>query len=93
MTPHPEVPEVPEANELQIIEKYSKEGPYMYDDGAFSIWLSRYGLWRSTDRDGKGIVSSSDKESVVFWSREHLNGFQNSVSHTTGVSFESEYKL
>ncbi len=90
MTPHPEIPEV---DDLKLLEKYSKEGPYNYDDGAFALWLSRFGLWKSTDKEGKGIVSGPDKDAVIFWSREHLNGFQNSTSHTTGVSFENGYKL
>ena len=84
---HPEVPDT------GIVEKYSKEGPYMYDNGSFALWLTRFGLWRSTDSNGKGIVSGLDKDAVVFWSREHLNGFQNSTAHTTRVSFENGYKL
>ena len=62
-----------------------------FDDGAFSLKLSRFGLWNSVDRDGKGLVTGLDKESVIFWSREHLNGFQNSTKSYTKK--ESGYKL
>ena len=49
-----------------------------YDDGAFSIILSRFGIYNSMDRNGEGITCGLDKDAVIFWSREHLNGFQNS---------------
>lgn len=62
-----------------------------FDDGAFSLKLSRFGLWNSVDRDGKGLVTGLDKESVIFWSREHLNGFQNSTK--SYPKKESGYKL
>ena len=41
---------------------YCKEGPYNYDDGSFTLWLSRFGVWKSADREGKGITSGLDKE-------------------------------
>ena len=50
-----------------------------YDDGAFSIILSRFGIYNSKDRNGEGITCGLDKDAVIFWSREHLNGFQNST--------------
>ena len=71
--------------------KDTKEGPFSYDDGAFTVWLSRFGLWNSADKEGKGLCCGLDKESVIRWSREHLNGFQN--SYTTYPKKESGYKL
>ncbi len=79
-------PELSNDADLRLLEKYSKEGPYNYDDGSFALWLSQYGLWRSTDKEGKGICCGLVKEDVLFWTREHLNGFQNSTAYTTGVS-------
>ena len=75
---------------MTIEEKYAKEGPYNYDDGNFAIWLSRFGLWKAVDREGNGICSGEDKESVVFWAREHLNGFQNSWATTTSTKFTGD---
>ena len=50
-----------------------------YDDGAFTVILTRFGMYSSMDRDGKNITCGLDKDAVIFWSREHLNGFQNST--------------
>lgn len=86
-------PELSDDGDLKLLEKYSKEGPYNYDEGAFALWLSQYGLWRSTNREGKGICCGLSKEDVVFWSREHLNGFQNSTVRVTGTSTDNGYKL
>ncbi len=76
-----------------VPSKHCQEGPYIYDDGAFTIWKSRFGLWNSADSTGKSLVTSADKESVVIWSREHLNGFQNSTTITTKVKADEGYKL
>ena len=74
-------------------DKYCKEGPYIYDNGDFTMSLTRFGLWRSVDRNGTGLCSGLDKEAVVYWSREHINGFQTSSSVTTRVKFGDGYKL
>ncbi len=59
----------------------------VFDDGAFTVFHTRWGTYSSRDRDGKGLCSGSDKDAVIFWSREHLNGFQNSTATTTNVKF------
>ena len=74
-------------------DKYCKEGPYIYDDGDFTLYLSRFGVWKTRDREGTGICSGMDKDSVIYWSREHINGFQTSEAITTNVSFGTGYKL
>jgi len=79
--------------DLDKPSKYCEEGPYIYDDGAFTIWKSRFGLWRATDREGTGLTSGLDKESVVYWAREHINGYKTSTKIVTNVSFEGGYKL
>ena len=65
----------------------------VYDDGAFTVFFTRFGLYSSRDKEGKSISCGLDKESVVFWSREHLNGFQNSYVTEPKVGDGSGYKL
>ena len=61
-----------------------------YDDGAFSVFKTRWGTYSSRDKDGNGLCCSLDKEAVVFWSREHLNDFSNSYATSTNVSMLSD---
>ena len=65
----------------------------MYDDGAFSIFKTKYGMYSSIDREGKALVSSISKEAVIVWSREHVNGFQNSTASVTNVKVGDAVKL
>ncbi len=65
----------------------------VYDDGAFSIFKTKYGMYSSIDREGKALVSSISKEDVIIWSREHLNGFQNSTASVTNVKVGDAVKL
>ena len=65
----------------------------VYDDGAFTVFKKRSGLYGSKDKEGKDLVTGLKKESVIAWSREHLNGFQNSTTITTKVNFNDGYKL
>ncbi len=62
-----------------------------YDDGAFNVFKTRWGTWSAKTPDGKGLCSGLDKDAVIFWAREHLNGFQ--LSYVTIPSKQSEYKL
>ena len=64
-----------------------------FDDGAFSVFQTRYGTYSSIDREGKALVSSISKEAVIFWSREHVNGFQNSTASVTNVKVGDAVKL
>ena len=64
-----------------------------YDDGAIVIHTTRWGTYQARDKDGNGLCSGMDKESVLFWGREHLNGFQNSWHTTTKVTIGGGYKL
>ena len=63
----------------------------IYDDGAFTVFSTRWGTYAAKKPNGEGICSGLDKESVIFWAREHLNGFQN--SYLTYPKKESGYKL
>ena len=57
-----------------------------FDDGAFSVFKTRWKTYASRDKEGNGICSGLVKDDVIFWSREHLNGFQNSWASRTNVS-------
>ena len=59
-----------------------------YDDGAFSVYLTRWKTYASRDKEGNGLCSGLDKDAVIFWSREHLNDFANSYATKTNVSTE-----
>ena len=58
------------------------------DDGAFTVYLTRWKTYASRDKEGNGLCSGLDKEAVCFWSREHLGGFKNSYATSTNVSTE-----
>ena len=60
----------------------------VYDDGAFTVFKTRWGTYASKDKEGVGICSGLDKEAVCFWSREHLSGFPNSYATNTDISTE-----
>lgn len=64
-----------------------------YDDGSFIVFLTRWGTYSSRDKEGNGLCCGLSKEDVIFWSREHLNGFQNSTCTVTKVKADSGYKL
>ena len=49
-----------------------------FDDGAFVVYKTRWGTYASRDKEGNDLCSSLDKDSTIFWSREHLTGFPNS---------------
>ena len=57
-----------------------------FDDGAFSVFKTRWKTYASRDKEGNGICSGLVKDDVIFWTREHLNGFPNSWASTTNVS-------
>ena len=58
----------------------------VHDDGAFSVYLTRWKTWASRDKEGNDICSSLDKDACIFWAREHLNGFANSYKTVTNIS-------
>ena len=58
----------------------------VYDDGAFTVFKTRWGTFAAKDKEGNGLCSGLDKDAVCFWAREHLNGFANSYATSTNVS-------
>jgi hypothetical protein len=69
------------------VETYHEEGK------EFIVFKTRYGLYSSRDTEGNGLVSSIEKDAVIFWSREALNGYKNSYAVSTGVSTVINGKL
>ena len=68
-------------------ETYTEEGQ------DFIVFETHYGLFSSRDHEGNGICSSYTKEDCIFWSREHINGYKNSTSITTNVTFQGQDML
>jgi len=58
----------------------------IYDDGAFTVFKTRWGTYAARDKDGNGLCSGIDKDATIFWAREHLNGYANSYATSTNVS-------
>ena len=65
----------------------------IFDDGSFSVFKTAMGMYSSKDRNGESICSGLERDSVIFWSREHLNGFQNSTAYVTNVKVGDAVKL
>lgn len=61
-----------------------------HDDGAFTVFTTRFGTFSSKDKEGNGLCCGLSKEDVIFWSREHLNGFANSTMLVTNTSITSD---
>lgn len=49
--------------------------PKLYDD-CFYVQQKKYGLWHSTDKDGKGLITSLSEELCVAATRFYLKGRQ-----------------
>ena len=57
-------------------------------DDAFYVDERKYGLWYSTDKDGKGLVTSLTEESCISATRFILKGRQEGFSESK--TYESE---
>ena len=62
----------------------------VYDDGAFTVYKTRWKTWAARDKEGNDLCSSLDKDSCIFWAREHLNGYQNSYMSVTSTVITSD---
>ena len=60
----------------------------MYDD-CFYVEQKAYGLWDSTDKDGKNIVTSLTEEECVKATRFILQGRQEGFDNTTQKTYDS----
>ena len=45
-----------------------------FDDGAFMVSLSRFGVYNAHDKDGHCLTTSGRKDDAIFWARNHLFG-------------------
>ena len=55
--------------------------------GDFTIFKSRGGLWSTRNNEGESMCCGCNKEDVIFWTEEHLNGGLRSwVSYPAGPS-------
>ena len=57
-------------------------------DDAFYVEQKRYGLWGSSDKDGKGLVTSLTEEQCISASRFILKGRQEGFS--TSRTYEGQ---
>ena len=58
----------------------------VYDEGAFTVFKTRWGTYAARDKEGNGLCTSLDKEATIFWAREHLADFPNSYATKTNIS-------
>ena len=63
------------------------------DNGELIIHTTRWKTYQARDKEGNELCSGPYKDDVIFWGREHLNGFQNSWVSVTNTSFSDGYKL
>jgi hypothetical protein len=54
----------------------------LYDD-CFYVEQKKYGLWYSTDNEGKGLITSLTEEECVRTTRFYLKGLQEGWSDDT----------
>lgn len=52
-------------------------------DDAFYVEEKSYGLWYSTDKEGKGLITSLTEESCISTTRFFLKGLQEGFGETT----------
>ncbi len=58
-------------------------------DDCFYVEQKRYGLWDSTDKDGKGIVTSLTEEECVRATRYILQGRQEGFDNANEKTYDS----
>lgn len=54
----------------------------LYDD-CFYVEQKKYGLWDSTDKEGKGLITSLTEEECVRATRFYLKGLQDGWENTS----------
>lgn len=62
-------------------------------DDCFYVEQKRYGLWDSTDKDGKGLITSLTEEECVRATRFYLKGKQEGFSTSRTYDGEVGEKL
>ncbi len=59
----------------------------LYDD-AFYVEQRKYGLWYSTDKEGKGLITSLNEEQCVRATRFYLKGIQEGFDKTETKTYD-----
>ena len=54
-------------------------------DDCFYVEQKRYGLWDSTDKEGKGLITSLTEEQCISATRFYLKGLQEGFSEPQKV--------
>lgn len=62
-------------------------------DDAFYVEEKSYGLWHSTDKEGKGLITSLTKEICINATHFYLKGLQEGFSETQSYVGKVEGKL
>ena len=62
-------------------------------DDCFYVEQKKWGTWDSTDRDGKGLITSLTEESCVEATRFYLKGRQEGFSESKSYEGEVGGKL
>lgn len=62
-------------------------------DDCFYVEKKKYGLWYSTDKEGKGLVTSLTEESCIVSTRFFLKGLQEGFSESKTHSGTVDGKL
>lgn len=60
-----------------------------YDDGAFYVNETKYGIWHSFDKDDKPLITSLNEEECVKTSRFYLKSKQDGTLNNTEVTYNS----
>ena len=66
--------------------------PKLIDD-CFYVDQKKYGLWYSTDKDGKGLITSFTEESCISATRFYLKGRQEGFIESKSYEGEVAGKL
>ena len=56
---------------------------YEWIDNCFRVEQKRFGTWSSYDKDGKGILTSLNKDGLIAATRWYLQAKQEGFSETT----------
>jgi len=59
------------------------EENYEWIDDAFRVEQKRFGTWTSYDKDGKGILTSLNKDGLISATRWYLQAKQEGFSEST----------
>lgn len=62
-------------------------------DDAFYVVEKSYGLWDSTDKEGKGLITSLTEEQCISATRFYLKGLQEGFDEASSYAGKVDGKL